>query len=45
MLCNVPVFLAAHILLLPLLEVITFVSLDVLLIGMAEPSMRLTPVG
>ena len=43
MLCSVPVFLAAHILLLPLLELTIFVSLNVLLTGMALPSTRLTP--
>ena len=40
-----PALLTAQNLLLPLLEVTIFVSLDVLVTGMAQPSMRLTPCG
>ena len=45
MLTYVPVFLLAPNLLLPLLEVTIFVSLDVLVTGIRQPSMRLIPYG
>ena len=40
MFTNVPVFLAAHNLLLPLLEMTIFESLDVLVMMISQPSMK-----